>query len=107
MIEYEDEIDEDGNNEGELDSVAAGGARDYMSEVRESSLWAPLCDCLTPADVLVLPTTGSKWYHAKLFGEFAEFGFLLMKRQGGDVPPFTPLPEWPSLCPDYSTKSRL
>ena len=106
MIEYEYENDEDGNNE-ELDSVSAGGATDYISEVRESSLWAPLCDRLIPADVLVLPTTGSKWYHAKLFGEFAEFWFLLMKRQGGDVPPFTPLPERPSMCPDYSTKSRL
>ena len=28
----------------ELGSGAAGGARDYISEVRESSQWAPHCD---------------------------------------------------------------
>ena len=69
-VEYEYENDEDWNYEGL--GNAAGGARDYISEVRESSLWAPLCDCLTPAHVLVLRTTGSKWCNAKLYGEFAE-----------------------------------
>ena len=59
-------------NYEELDSGAAGGARDCISEVRESSPWAPLRDCLTPVDVLVLRTTGSKWYNAKLDGDFAE-----------------------------------
>ena len=29
------------------------------------------------------------------------YGCFLMKRQGGDEPPMAPLPEWPSLCPDY------
>ena len=80
-------------------TMAAGGARDYISEVRESSLWAPLCDCLTPADVL--RTTGSKWYNAELYGEFAELWFFFMKREGGDGPPLAPLSEWPSLCFDY------
>ena len=47
---YEYENDEERNYE-ELDSAAAGRARDYISEVRESSLSAPLCDCLTRADV--------------------------------------------------------
>ena len=37
----------------------------------ENSQWAPLCDCLTAADVLVLRTAGSKWYDAQLCGEFA------------------------------------
>ena len=69
--------------------------------MRESSLWAPLCDCHTPADVLVLRTTRPKWYNAKLYGELAELWLFLMKRQGGDEPPMAPLPEWPSLCPDY------
>ena len=50
-IEYECENDEDCNYEGP-DNADAGWARDYISEVRESSLWAPLCDCLAPADVL-------------------------------------------------------
>ena len=30
--------------------------------------WAQLCDCLTPANVLVLRTAGPKWYDAKLCG---------------------------------------
>ena len=50
-VEHEYVNVEDWNCEG-LDNAVAGGARDYISEVRESSLWAPLCDCLTPADVL-------------------------------------------------------
>ena len=95
-IEYECENDEDSNYE-ELDRVAARGARDNISEVRESSLWAPLCDCLTPADVLVLRTSGSKWYNAKWYGEFAELWFFLLKRKGGNEPPLAPLPEWPGM----------
>ena len=39
-VEYDYENDEDWNYEG-LDNAAAGGARDYISEVRESSQWAP------------------------------------------------------------------
>ena len=98
--ENENENDEDGNYK-ELDSVAAGEARDYVSEVRESSLWAPLCDCLSPAHVLVVRTAGSKWYNAKHYGEFAELWFFLMKRKGGDEPPFVPLPKLPIFRPDY------
>ena len=49
-----------------------GDARDYISEVREGSLWASLCDCLSPKDVVVLRTAGSKWYDAELYGEFAQ-----------------------------------
>ena len=64
--EYDDENDEDSNIE-ELDSCAAGGARDKISEVRESPQRDPLCDRLTPYDVLVLRTTGFKWYHSKFF----------------------------------------
>ena len=41
------------------------------------------------------------WYNAKLYGGFAELWFFLMKRNDGDEPPLAPLPEWPSLCPDY------
>ena len=52
----------------ELGRGVEGEARDCISEVRESSSWAPLCDCLTPADVLVLRTAGPKWYDAKLYG---------------------------------------
>ena len=49
----------------ELDSDAEKGAKDHISVVRESSLGAPLRDCITPADALVLHT-GSKWNFAKL-----------------------------------------
>ena len=43
-FEHESENDEDRHYE-ELDSVAAGGARDYISEVRESSLGVSLRWC--------------------------------------------------------------
>ena len=48
----EEDVCEDWSYE-ELGRGVEGAARDYISEVRESSSWAPLCDCLTPADVLV------------------------------------------------------
>ena len=52
----------------ELGRGVGRAARDYVSKLREreSSLWAPLCDCLTRADVLVLRTAGSKLYDALL-----------------------------------------
>ena len=99
VIEPEYENGEDSNFE-ELDNAAAGEARDYISEVRESLPWAPLCECLTPADVLALRATGSKWYSAKLNGQFAELWFF-MKRKGGDEPPCVILLEWASMCLDY------
>ena len=82
------------------DTGGAGeeGPKDYISDARESSLWTSLRDCLTPAEVLVLRTGGPKWYNAKLYGEFAELWFFLMKGKGGEEPPFAPVPEWPSLC---------
>ena len=90
VIEFECENDED--------KAFAREARNYISEIRESSLWAPLHDYLTLADVLALRTAGPKWYNAKLYGEFTELWFFLTKRKSGDEPPFVPLPEWPSLC---------
>ena len=60
--------------------------------MRESSLWAPLCDCLTLADVLVMRSTGSKWNNAKLYGEFAALWFFLMTKDGRELP---------NLCFDY------
>ena len=62
------EVDREDWSHEELGRVVEGEARDYISEVRESSLWAPLCDCLTPVDVLVLRTAGPKKYDAKLYG---------------------------------------
>ena len=47
----ETEHEDDGSHE-EFDSAAEKGAKDYISEVRESSL--SLRDCVTPASVLVL-----------------------------------------------------
>ena len=104
VIEPECENEEDGNYE-KLDNAAAGEARDHISQMRESSLWAPLCDCLTPADVLVFAYYWEP-YIAKLCGDFVENWFFLMKRKGGDEPPFAPLPGWPSLGLDYR-QSRL
>ena len=93
---------EDGNeheNDGsyeEFDSDAEKGAKDHISDVRESSLWVSLRDCLTPADVLVLRTAGSKWKNAKLYGTFAALWFFLMTKSGGEEASPAPLPEWPS-----------
>ena len=75
-------------------------AKDYISDVRESSLWVSLRDCLSPADVLVLRTAGPKWYNAKLVDEFAELWFFI-NRKGVEEPPFALLPEWSSLCFEY------
>ena len=98
----EDETDHEvGGRYDETDDAVEDGAKHYISDVRESSQWASLRDYFTPADVLVLRTAGPKWYNAKLWGEFEELWFLLMKRKGGEEQPFAPLPEWPSLCFDY------
>ena len=45
--------------------------KDYICEVRESSLWTSIRDYLTSFDVLTTRTTGLKWNCAKLYGEFA------------------------------------
>ena len=47
-----------GGSYDEIDVAAEKGAKDYISEVREGSLWVSLRDCLTPADVLVLRAAG-------------------------------------------------
>ena len=44
----------------ETNGAAEVGAKDNISEVRGSSLWASLRDYLTPADVLVLRAAGAK-----------------------------------------------
>ena len=85
QAEYEDE---------KLDSLRA---RNYIRAERKSSQWAPLCDCLTLADVLVLRTTGPKWYIGKLYGEFTELWLFLMKRIRGDGPSFVPQSERPKI----------
>ena len=47
--------------------------------------------------MLVLRTEGSKWYDAKLYGEFAELWFFLMKGTDPDVSPPVLLPVWSNL----------
>ena len=80
----------------EVSDNAEGDPKEYISEVRESSLWVSVRDCLTRADVmvlrLVLRTAGSKWNNAKLYGEFAALLFFLMTKNGS---------EWPSTLSDY------
>ena len=80
--------------------AAENGPKEYISVVRERSLWILIRDSLSPPDVLVLRTAGSKWNNAKLYGEFAALWFfLLTKDESGGRDPVT-LPEWPSLCFD-------
>ena len=62
----ESERKEDGNVD-----IGESSPKDYVSEVRESSLWASIRDYLTPLDVLAMRTAGLKWNCAKLYGEFA------------------------------------
>ena len=52
----------------------------HTSRVRESSLWVSIRDCLTPADILVLRTAGTKWNNSKLYGAFGALWFFLMTK---------------------------
>ena len=70
----------------------------YISEIRESSLWASIRDYLTPLDVLATRTAGLKWNCAKLYGKFAALWFFLMTKDGSEE---GAQPEWPSLCLDH------
>ena len=65
----------------ELGVLLQEGAKDYISDVRQSSLWASLRGCFTLADVLVLRTAGTKWCNAILYGEIAEIWFFIMKKR--------------------------
>ena len=66
---YEDENEyEDADSYEEFDNAAESCPKDYISEASESSLWASIRDNLTPSDILVLRTAGSKWNNAKLLG---------------------------------------
>ena len=67
-----------------FDSAAEKGDKNYISEVRESSL--SLRDRVTPASVVVLNTAWSKWNNAKLFGAFAALWFFLVTKSCGDGP---------------------
>ena len=66
--------------------------KNYTIDVRESLLWASLRDCLAPADVLVLRTTGPKVERREnCFGDFAELWFFVLKRKKVvQKPPFCP-----------------
>ena len=75
------------------------GMKDYISVIRECSLWILIRDSLCPPDILSLRTAGRKRNKAKIYGEFAALGFFLMTNK--EDTSATPLPEWPSLCFDY------
>ena len=81
--EGELELDADVENENENenddsyvagDSTDEGGPKEYISEVSESSLWASIRDYLTPPDVLIMRTAGSKWNHA-MYGKIVAYCF--------------------------------
>ena len=70
--------------------------RDYISVIRECSLWILIRDSLCPIDILSLRTAGRKWNNAKVCGEYAALWFFLMAKNE-EVPPVS---EWPNLCFD-------
>ena len=78
--------------------------KNYISEVRESPVWATIRDYLTPLDVLDMRTAGQKWNCAKLYGSFAALWFFLMKKDGREE---GAQPEWPSLCRDHRKNSEM
>ena len=90
-LESERKEDENVDSDG-------SGPKDYISEVRESSLWAPIRDYFTLPDVLATRSAGPKWNCAKLYGEFAASWFFLMTKDGSEE---GAQPEWLSLCLDY------
>ena len=92
-LNLESEAKEDEN----VDSDESG-SKDYISEMRESSLWASIRDYLTPPDDLATRMAGLKWNCAKLYGEFAALWFFLMTKDGSEE---GAQPEWPSLCLDH------
>ena len=81
--------------EDEKEDTAESGKKDYISEVRESPVWASIRDYLTPLDVLDLRTVGLKWNCAKLYGSYAALWFFVMNKDGTEE---GAQPEWPSLC---------
>ena len=87
------------NYEG-LDNAAAGGARDYISEVRESSLWAPLCDCLTGRVCWSCVLLGPSGTMRNFMVNLQNYGSSSRKEKVVMGHPL-PLPEWPSLFFDY------
>ena len=66
----DDHENENENNDSfeASDNADESDPKEYISEVRESSLRASIRDCLAPSDILVLRTAGSKWNNTKLFG---------------------------------------
>ena len=87
----DDNVNEEVDRSTTHDDATECGPKDYISAVRESSLW------ISP-DVLILRTAGRRWNNAKLYGEFAALCFFLMTNN--EEACCSPLPGWPSLCFD-------
>ena len=81
------------------------GMRNYISVIRECSLWILIQDSLCPPDVIRLRTVGRGWNEANLHGDFAALWFFLMMNK--DDTPDTQLSEWPSLRFDYCDNFRF
>ena len=64
-----------------------------MKEVRESSIWASLGDCLNPTDILVLRIIGPKWNN--FMGNFLPCGSVSCQNGSEEGAPVLH-PEWPA-----------
>ena len=63
-----DNVNEEVDSSVTHDHATESGPKDYTSAVRKCSLWILIRDSISPPDVLVLRTAGSKWNNAKLYG---------------------------------------
>ena len=49
---------------------------DFLSQVKDSSVWTTIRNFFLPPDMLAMRTAGPKWNLAKLYGFFAALWFL-------------------------------
>ena len=82
-----DNVNEEVDSFVARDHAAESGPKDYVSVVRESSLWILVRDCCCPPDVLNLRTAGRRWNNAKLHGEIAALWFFLTTKMKKFLPP--------------------
>ena len=75
-----DNVNEEDDSFVARDHATESGPKDYVSAVRESSLWILMRDSLSPPDVLVLRTAGRMWNNAKLYGEFVALWFFFSNK---------------------------
>ena len=82
-----------------FDNAAEKGAKDYISEVRESSIWVSLRVC--SGRLSGHPYGWTEVEPRAIVREICRLVVLSHDKKGGEEAARAPLPEWPSLCFDY------